>query len=106
MDETTPVEEWARLLPLGTLVVSDPNAVLPIREINDDPAPSLPDVDVQGDCGRRPHGAAYAARCHQPACEVVSAITASGFQPPKSSADMNEEEIAVSRSRRGAQLIL
>ena len=30
----------------------------------------------------------------------------SGFQPPKSLADMNEEEIAVSRSGRGAQLIL
>ena len=33
MDETTPAEEWARLLPLGTLVVSDPNTVIPIREI-------------------------------------------------------------------------
>ena len=33
MDEITPAEEWARLLPLGTLVVSDPNTVLPIREI-------------------------------------------------------------------------
>ena len=33
MDETTPVEEWARLLPRSTLLVSDPNTVLPIREI-------------------------------------------------------------------------
>jgi pimeloyl-ACP methyl ester carboxylesterase len=33
MDETTPVEQWARLLPRSTLVVSDPNTVLPIREI-------------------------------------------------------------------------
>lgn len=33
MDETTPVEEWARLLPRSTLVASDPNTVLPIREI-------------------------------------------------------------------------
>jgi len=32
-DETTPLAEWARLLPRQTLVVSDPNTVLPIREI-------------------------------------------------------------------------
>ena len=32
-DETTPVEQWARLLPRSTLLVSDPNTVLPIREI-------------------------------------------------------------------------
>lgn len=33
MDETTPIEQWARLLPRATLVVHDSNAVLPIREI-------------------------------------------------------------------------
>lgn len=33
MDETTPMERWARLLPRSTLLVSDPNTVLPIREI-------------------------------------------------------------------------
>jgi len=33
MNETTPVEQWARLLPRSTLLVSDPNTVLPIREI-------------------------------------------------------------------------
>jgi pimeloyl-ACP methyl ester carboxylesterase len=33
MDETTPVEQWARLLPRSTLLVSDPNTALPIREI-------------------------------------------------------------------------
>jgi pimeloyl-ACP methyl ester carboxylesterase len=33
MDETTPVEQWARRLPRSTLLVSDPNTVLPIREI-------------------------------------------------------------------------
>ncbi|HKD21535.1 MAG TPA: alpha/beta hydrolase [Rhizomicrobium sp.] len=33
MHETTPVEQWARLLPRSTLLVSDPNTVLPIREI-------------------------------------------------------------------------
>jgi pimeloyl-ACP methyl ester carboxylesterase len=32
-DETTSVEEWARLLPRATLQVSDPETVLPIREI-------------------------------------------------------------------------
>jgi pimeloyl-ACP methyl ester carboxylesterase len=32
-DEVTPLAEWARLLPRKTLVVSDPNTVLPIREI-------------------------------------------------------------------------
>jgi hypothetical protein len=33
MDETTPLEQWAHLLPRATLVVSDPNTVFPIREI-------------------------------------------------------------------------
>jgi hypothetical protein len=33
MDETTPVDQWARLLPRSTLLVSDPNTALPIREI-------------------------------------------------------------------------
>jgi pimeloyl-ACP methyl ester carboxylesterase len=33
MNETTPVEEWAALLPRDTLLVSDPRTVLPIREI-------------------------------------------------------------------------
>jgi pimeloyl-ACP methyl ester carboxylesterase len=33
MDETTPAEQWARLLPRSTLLVSDPNTVFPIREI-------------------------------------------------------------------------
>ena len=33
MEETTPAEQWARLLPRSTLLVSDPNTVLPIREI-------------------------------------------------------------------------
>jgi pimeloyl-ACP methyl ester carboxylesterase len=31
--ETTPIGEWARLLPRATLLVSDPRTVLPIREI-------------------------------------------------------------------------
>jgi len=33
MGETTPVEQWARLLPRATLVVSDPNTQFPIRKI-------------------------------------------------------------------------
>jgi pimeloyl-ACP methyl ester carboxylesterase len=33
MDETAPIEQWARLLPRATLVVSDPRTVFPIREI-------------------------------------------------------------------------
>jgi pimeloyl-ACP methyl ester carboxylesterase len=33
MDEATPMEQWARLLPCSTLLVSDPNTVFPIREI-------------------------------------------------------------------------
>ncbi|HEX5212081.1 MAG TPA: hypothetical protein VFW22_10145, partial [Pseudolabrys sp.] len=33
MDETTPVEQWAGLLPRQTLVVSDPDTVLPIRAL-------------------------------------------------------------------------
>jgi pimeloyl-ACP methyl ester carboxylesterase len=34
MDESTPIAQWARLLPRATLVVSDPNTVAPIRAIN------------------------------------------------------------------------
>jgi pimeloyl-ACP methyl ester carboxylesterase len=33
MNETTPVEQWAALLPRATLLVCDPGTVLPIREI-------------------------------------------------------------------------
>jgi pimeloyl-ACP methyl ester carboxylesterase len=33
MNETTPLEEWAALLPRDTLLVCDPGTVLPIREI-------------------------------------------------------------------------
>ena len=33
MNEKTPVAQWAGLLPRDTLVVSDPNTVLPVREI-------------------------------------------------------------------------
>ena len=33
MNETTPVEQWATLLPGATLLVCDPRTVLPIREI-------------------------------------------------------------------------
>jgi pimeloyl-ACP methyl ester carboxylesterase len=32
-NETTSIEEWERLLPSDTLVIGDPNSVLPIREI-------------------------------------------------------------------------
>ncbi len=34
MDESTPVSQWARLLPRATLVVSDPHTVAPIRAID------------------------------------------------------------------------
>jgi hypothetical protein len=33
MDETTPVGQWAGLLPYETLVASDPNTVLPVRAL-------------------------------------------------------------------------
>jgi hypothetical protein len=33
MNETTSAEQWATLLPKATLLVCDPNTVLPIREI-------------------------------------------------------------------------
>jgi hypothetical protein len=33
MNETTSLEQWARLLPRDTLLVCDPGTVLPIREI-------------------------------------------------------------------------
>jgi pimeloyl-ACP methyl ester carboxylesterase len=34
MDESTPVAQWARLLPRATLLVSDPHTVAPIRAID------------------------------------------------------------------------
>ena len=34
MDETTPAEQWADLLPRATLQIVDPGTVLPIREIS------------------------------------------------------------------------
>jgi len=33
MNETTPLEQWATLMPRDTLLVCDPRTVLPIREI-------------------------------------------------------------------------
>lgn len=33
MDESTPAEQWTKLLPRATSVVHDPGTVLPIREI-------------------------------------------------------------------------
>jgi pimeloyl-ACP methyl ester carboxylesterase len=33
LNETTTLDEWARLLPKRTLMISDPNTVLPIRDI-------------------------------------------------------------------------
>ena len=106
MDETTPAEEWARLLPLGTLVVSDPNTVLPIREITAILRLACPMWTY-----KEIAGGGHMAPITRP--DVINPLVGSflrsqtsGFQPPKSLADMNEEEIAVSRSRRGAQLIL
>ena len=76
MDDTTPVEEWAAVLPRTTLLAFDPAGVSPTREIAAILRRSCPRLDVQGDCWRWPYGAAGAARCHQPGCEVVSAIAA------------------------------
>ena len=106
MDETTPAEEWARLLPLGTLVVSDPNTVFPIREITAILRLACPMWTY-----KEIAGGGHMAPITRP--DVINPLVGSflrsqpsGFQPPTSLADMNEEEIAVSRSRRGAQLIL
>jgi hypothetical protein len=33
MNETTPLDEWGTLLPRATLIISDPDTVLPIREL-------------------------------------------------------------------------
>jgi pimeloyl-ACP methyl ester carboxylesterase len=35
LNETTPLEEWATVLPTSTLAVCDPGTVLPIRQIDD-----------------------------------------------------------------------
>ena len=106
INETTPAEEWARLLPLATLVVSDPNTVLPIREITAILRLACPMWTY-----KEIAGGGHMAPITRP--DVINPLVGSflrsqtsGFQPPKSLADMNEEEIAVSCSRRGAQLIL
>ena len=106
MDETTRAEEWARLLPLGTLVVSDPNTIFPIREITAILRLACPMWTY-----KEIAGGGHMAPITRP--DVINPLVGSflrsqpsRFQPPTFSADMNEEEIAVSRSRRGAQLIL
>ena len=106
MDETTPVEEWARLLPLATLVVSDPNTVFPIREITAILRLACPMWTY-----KEIAGGGHMAPLTRP--DVINPLVRSflrsqpcGFQPPTFSADVNEEEMAVSPSRPGAQLIL
>ena len=106
MDETTPVEEWARLLPLATLVVSDPNTAFPIREIT-----AILRLACSMWTYKEIAGGGHMAPITRP--DVINPLVGSflrsqpsRFQPSTFSAHMNEEEIAVSRSRRGAQLIL
>ena len=76
LDDTTPVEEWAAVFAACDAVGVRSQRRLAHPRNRDDPASILPEVDVQGDCWRWPYGAAGAARCHQPGCEVVSAIAA------------------------------
>jgi hypothetical protein len=71
MNETTPVERWAALLPRATLLTSDPGTVLPIREINAILRRSCPrwaytEVLAGG------HMAAHAPGRGQSACQLVS----------------------------------
>jgi hypothetical protein len=106
MDETTPVEEWARLLPLATLVVSDPNTIFPIREIT-----AILRLGCPMWTYKEIVGGGHMAPLTRP--EVINPLVRSflrsqpcGFQPPRFSADVNEEEMAVSPSRPGARLTL
>jgi pimeloyl-ACP methyl ester carboxylesterase len=106
MDETTPVEEWARLLPLATLVVSDPNTVFPIREITAILRLACPMWTY-----KEIAGGGHMAPLTRP--DIINPLVRSflrsqpcGFQPPTVSADVHEEEMAVSPSRPGAQLTL
>ena len=106
MDETTPVEEWARLLPLATLVVSDPNTVFPIREITAILRLACPMWTY-----KEIAGGGHMAPLTRP--DIINPLVRSflrsqpcGFQPPTVSAGVNEEEMAVSPSRPGAQLTL
>jgi hypothetical protein len=61
MDDTTPVEEWAALLPRATLLAFDPAGVSPTREI----AAILSRLDLRGGTGRRSHGPDHAPRPDQ-----------------------------------------
>jgi len=65
MNETTSVEQWARLLPDATLTDPRNHGAF---------APILSQVDLRGNREWWSHGAAYASRSHQSACAVVSAI--------------------------------
>ena len=65
MGETTPVEDWARMLPRATLAVHDPGTVLPIREIAAILARGLPGMALPGGTRRGSHGAADATRRDQ-----------------------------------------
>ncbi len=59
LSETTPVEQWATLLPGATLLICDPRTVLPIREITA-LASVLSWLGLQGGAGSRSHGPAHA----------------------------------------------
>jgi hypothetical protein len=61
IDDTTPVEEWAALLPRATLLAFDPAGVWPTREI----AAILSRLDLRNGVGRRSHGPDDAPRPDQ-----------------------------------------
>jgi hypothetical protein len=65
MDDTTPVEEGAALLPRATLLVFDSAGVSPTREDRGDSAPILSRLDLRGHTGRRSHGRNHASRPNQ-----------------------------------------
>ena len=106
MDETAPVEEWARLLPLATLVVSDPNTVFPIREITAILRLACPMWTYKEIAGGGHMAPITRPDVINPLVRSFLRSQTSGFQPPTVSADVNEEEMAVSPSRPGAQLTL
>jgi pimeloyl-ACP methyl ester carboxylesterase len=88
MNETTPVEQWATLLPWATLLVCDPRTVLPIREITAVLRRSCP-----GWAYKEVPGAGHMAPLTRP--DLINPLVASFLSAP---AD-NEGVIEVGRGR-------
>ena len=88
MNETTPMEQWAALLPGETLLVCDPRTVLPIREIT-----TLLRCSCPGWAYKEAPGAGHMAPLTRP--DLINPLVASFLGAPAN----NEGVIEVGRGR-------